>query len=77
LHSSWLDYAGSPEKIMMDNLESDIAFASICMTDTTYPYSCDEYHTIVAKNYDLSISPNIQGFKDYQRTHTEIRYREV
>jgi YD repeat-containing protein len=69
---SWLDYAGSAEKIAMDNLETQIAFASICKSDTTYPYGCNSFHSKIAQNYDLSVSPNIKGFADYQRKYTRV-----
>ncbi len=58
---SWQDYARSSEKAFNDELESDIAFTSICMTDTVFPYGCNDYHSSIAQNYDLSVSPNVAG----------------
>jgi Skp family chaperone for outer membrane proteins len=71
---SWLDYAKSSEKIANDNLETQIAFAAICKTDTVYPYGCNSFHSKVAQSFNLSVSPNIAGFTDYQRRYTKVWY---
>jgi hypothetical protein len=71
---TWYDYARSSEKLLMDTLETHIAFASICKTDTVYPYGCNSFHSIIAENFDLSVSPNISAFAEYQRRYTRVWY---
>ncbi len=69
---SWQDYARSSEKLAYDKLESDIAFTAICMTDTVFPYGCNTHHSNIARNYDLSVSPNVRGRDKYIQDNTRI-----
>ena len=70
----WRDYAGSTDKFYNDILSTHIAFAAICSTDTKPPYGCSSFHTQVAQNYDLSVSPNVKGFAKYQAENTRVWY---
>ncbi len=69
---TWQDYARSSEKLAYDKLEADIAFASICKTDTTFPYGCNSHHSSIAQNYDLSVAPNVAGRDKYIRDNTRV-----
>lgn len=73
---TWMDYATSGEKLINDRLESEIAFAAICQTDTTFPYGCNSHHSQIAQNYDLTVSPNVNGLKDYIARNTRTVWYE-